>query len=232
MTRATRTALVTGGNRGIGFATCRALADAGLRVVLTARKRDDAASAAAELSKEGADVLAEELDLASEASVAACAERLRLAKVDVDVLVNNGGVLHDGDVLSTRSEDFRLAFDVNVLGAIWCLRAFVPAMLERGYGRVVNVSSGWGSFAEGLAGPASYSTTKAALNATTVKLAQSLRGDVKVNSCCPGWVRTRMGGMDADLAPEHAAQGVVWLATLPKSGPSGGFYRDRERIDW
>jgi NAD(P)-dependent dehydrogenase (short-subunit alcohol dehydrogenase family) len=105
-------------------------------------------------------------------------------------------------------------------------------MLERGYGRIVNVSSGWGSFAEGLEGPASYSVTKAALNALTVSLARTLRGDVKVNSCCPGWVRTRMGGREADLSPAEGADTIVWLATLPPEGPSGGFFRARQRIAW
>jgi NAD(P)-dependent dehydrogenase (short-subunit alcohol dehydrogenase family) len=224
---AIRTALVTGGNRGIGLATCSALTAQGLRVVLTARQRADAEQAA-----RGLDAHAEELDLASEESVHACAERLKRASIEVDVLINNGAVLFEGDVLATSPADWRRALDVNVLGALWCCRAFVPAMLERGFGRVVNVSSGWGAFAEGLDGPASYSVTKAALNALTVSLARSLRGDVKVNSCCPGWVRTRMGGPGAELSPEEGADTIVWLATLPKSGPSGGFFRNRERIEW
>lgn len=224
-----RSALVTGANRGIGLATCRALAERGLRVVASARRGADAAAAAHEI---GSGALAEELDLSREESVRSSAERLRRAGVEIDVLVNNGGVLFEGDALSTPPAEFRAAVEVNLLGALACCRAFVPGMLERGYGRVVNVSSGWGSFAEGLEGPASYSITKAALNALTVSLARALRGDVKVNSCCPGWVRTRMGGRGADLSPEEGADTVVWLATLPPEGPSGGFYRARERIAW
>jgi NAD(P)-dependent dehydrogenase (short-subunit alcohol dehydrogenase family) len=198
-----------------------------LQVVLTARKRGDAEAAAREIGAR-----AEELDLASEDSVNACAERLKAAHIDVDVLVNNGAVLFDGDALATSSSDWRRALEVNVLGALWCCRAFVPAMLARGYGRVVNLSSGWGAFAEGLDGPASYSVTKAALNALTVSLARSLRGDVTVNSVCPGWVRTRMGGAGADISPEEGADTIVWLATQPKGGPSGGFFRERARIEW
>jgi NAD(P)-dependent dehydrogenase (short-subunit alcohol dehydrogenase family) len=227
-----RTALVTGANRGIGLAACELLAQQGLHVVLTARQRQDADAAAAELAERDIEVVAEELDLASEESVRACADRLRRAEIEVNVLVNNGAVLFEGDVLSTPSPSFRTAVDVNLLGALWCARAFVPGMLERGYGRVVNVSSGWGAFAEALDGPASYSITKAALNALTVSLAHTLKGDVKVNSCCPGWVRTRMGGPEADLDPAEGADVIVWLATLPKSGPNGGFFRSRERIAW
>jgi NAD(P)-dependent dehydrogenase (short-subunit alcohol dehydrogenase family) len=97
---------------------------------------------------------------------------------------------------------------------------------------VVNVSSGSGSLAEGLEGPAAYSLSKAALNALTLKLASELRGDVKVNAVCPGWVRTKMGGPRAGRSVEEGADTVVWLATLPASGPSGGFFRDRKRIPW
>jgi NAD(P)-dependent dehydrogenase (short-subunit alcohol dehydrogenase family) len=230
--KARRTALVTGGNRGIGLATVERLAREGAAVVLTARREPDAAAAAAELLGRGVEVRPEALDLADERSVQDCAERLRGAGIHVDVLVNNGAVLHDGDVLTTSSRAFRASFEVNVLGALWTCRAFAPAMLERGYGRIVNVSSGWGAFSEGLDGPASYSITKAALNALTVSLAHTLRGDVKVNACCPGWVRTRMGGADAERSPAEAADTIAWLATLPESGPNGGFFRDRAALEW
>ncbi len=227
-----RTVLVTGANRGIGLAACRGLARAGLRVVLTARRLQDAEASARDLENEGLVAVPEAIDLASEASVQACASRLEKAGIQVDALVNNGGVLYEGDVLTTPSAHFRAAVEINLLGAVWCCRAFVPGMVKRNYGRVVNVSSGWGAFAEGLAGPASYSITKAALNALTVSLARTTNGDVKVNACSPGWVRTRMGGPGADRSPEEGAAVVVWLATLPHDGPDGGFFRDREPIAW
>lgn len=227
-----RTALVTGANRGIGLAAGRALARERLRVILSARRLEDAVAAARELQNVGLDVVAEELDLASERSVQACAARLEKSGRNVDVLVNNGAVLFEGDVLATPSEQFRTSVDVNLLGALWCCRAFVPAMTARKYGRVVNVSSGWGAFSQGLDGPASYSITKAALNALTVSLARSTTGDVKVNACSPGWVRTRMGGPGAERSPDEGADVIVWLATLPADGPDGGFFADREPIPW
>jgi NAD(P)-dependent dehydrogenase (short-subunit alcohol dehydrogenase family) len=227
-----RTAVVTGGNRGIGFAACRGLGSAGLRVVLTARRLEEATAAARQLGADGLAVVPEEIDLASEKSVQACAARLAKAGRQVDALVNNGAVLFEGDVLTTSSDDFRTAVDVNLLGALWCCRAFVPGMIARKYGRVVNVSSEWGSFADGLGGPASYSITKAALNALTLSLARSTSGDVKVNACSPGWVRTRMGGGGADRSPEEGAEVIVRLATLPHDGPDGGFFRDRETVAW
>jgi NAD(P)-dependent dehydrogenase (short-subunit alcohol dehydrogenase family) len=170
------------------------------------------------------------MDVADDASVAACARRVGR----VDVLVNNAGVYPGGGALALDAAALREALDVNLWGAFRTCRAFVPGMVERGYGRVVNVSSGYGSFGEGLEGPAAYCVSKAALDAYTVKLAQDVPKDVdvKINAVCPGWVRTRMGGAGADLAPEEAVGTIVWLATLPADGPTGGFFRDRERVPW
>jgi NAD(P)-dependent dehydrogenase (short-subunit alcohol dehydrogenase family) len=229
-----RSALVTGGNRGIGLETCRALAAKGLSVVLTARDRRRGEDAVAELVRAGVkDVRFEWMDVANETSVLDCAERLADARIDIDVLVNNAGVYPEGAVLEPKGlVAMEEAFLANFWGAFWCCREFVPRMVERGYGRVVNVSSGYGSFGEGLDGPPAYCISKAALNALTVKLAQEVKGDVKVNAACPGWVRTRMGGPGAELAPEKAVGTIVWLAMLPKRGPNGGFFRDREPVPW
>jgi NAD(P)-dependent dehydrogenase (short-subunit alcohol dehydrogenase family) len=217
----TRVALVTGGNRGIGFEVCKALAAKGLDVVLAARDRDLGDAAARVLG-----VKSVWLDVSDRGSIDA------IANEQVDVLVNNAGVYPPGDVLDSTPAAWRESFETNFFGALSLCRAFVPGMIARKYGRVVNVSSGSGSFGEGLEGPAPYCLAKAALNALTAKLASEVKGDVKVNAACPGWVRTRMGGPGADISPEEGADTIVWLATLPGSGPSGGFFRRRKPIPW
>ena len=150
----------------------------------------------------------------------------------MDVLVNNAGVLHARPLLDLTDAEIAESIVVHVTGPIRLIRSVVPSMIARGYGRIVNVSSGWGSFAEGLDGPGDYGITKAALNALTVRLAKELPPSVKVNAMCPGWVRTRMGGEGATRTPDEAAATAVWLATLSDDGPTGGFFRDRKRIEW
>jgi NAD(P)-dependent dehydrogenase (short-subunit alcohol dehydrogenase family) len=226
------TALVTGANRGIGFEVCRQLGRRGIEVILTGRHADGVAAAVAELRGDGLQVIGEILDVASEASALACAARLEQQGRRVDVLVNNAGVYPHGDLLTAPAQTLTEAMAVNFFGAAWTARAWMPSMNRRGHGRIVNVSSGYGSFAEGLEGPAAYAISKAALNALTVRLAQEARRDVKVNAVCPGWVRTRMGGSGAPTRVEQGADTVVWLATLPADGPSGGLFRNRRSIPW
>jgi NAD(P)-dependent dehydrogenase (short-subunit alcohol dehydrogenase family) len=226
------TALVTGANRGIGFEVCRQLRRRGLEVILTGRDADGVAAAVEALRNDGLDVAGEVLDVGSEASVVDCAARLERHGRRVDVLVNNAGVYPEGDLLGAATRTIAEAMAVNFLGALWTARAWMPGMNRRRYGRVVDVTSGYGSFAEGLEGPAAYAISKAALNALTVRLAREARGDVKVNAACPGWVRTRMGGAGAPRSVEDGADTIVWLATLPADGPSGGFFRDRRPVPW
>ena len=231
------TALVTGANRGLGLEVCRQLAARGLRVILTARDFADARAAAARLRRAGGDVRPALLDVADPRSIARCAARLARNRERIDILVNNAAIYRLGGLLRGSPAAIRDTLAVNFLGAVWTSRAFVPAMVRRGYGRVVNVSSDFGSFGLGLAGPAAYSMSKAGLDALTVKLAQEVRGDVKVNAVHPGWLRTRMGGpaswrsRDARTVAAAAAD-VVRLATLPGDGPSGAFFFGKRRLPW
>ena len=188
----------------------------------------------ARLRQEGLEVRFERLDVKSDASVRRCRDRLAKNRWPVDVLVNNAGVYTFGEAHRVAPRSALVAFDVNTVGALRCSQAWLPGMKRRGYGRIVNVSSGWGSFAERLEGTsAAYCMSKAAMNALTVRLARAANPpDIKINCVCPGWVRTRMGGAGADLSAEEGVDTVVWLATLPKSGPTGGFYRERKRVAW
>lgn len=216
------TALVTGGNRGIGLAIARALAARGCRVTIGARHEEEGRKAAAEAGCAYVRLDLEEPDTCFDAVVAAGG---------FDILVNNAGVLNDVSLLSPRS-DFAQAMEVMVQAPLDLIRLNVPHWRAGGWGRIVNLSSGLGAHAEGLGGPGAYGVAKAALNALTRALPRDLPPGVKVNACCPGWVRTRMGGATAPLSVEEGADTPVWLALLPEDGPTGGFFRNRKPIGW
>jgi len=232
MAGAKRTALVTGGNRGIGFETCRQLGQKGLRVILTARDPALGEKAAESLRSEGFEVLFQHLDVAREGTIRVCAEQLQANQIPVDVLVNNAGVYPTGSLLEIDESTLHAGLEVNLFGVFRATRMFLPGMIKRGYGRVVNVSSGCGSFGEGLECDPVYTITKVALNALTVRMAREVPDSIKINAMCPGWVRTRMGGDEATRTVEEGADTVVWLATLPADGPTGQFIRDREPVPW
>jgi NAD(P)-dependent dehydrogenase (short-subunit alcohol dehydrogenase family) len=175
------------------------------------------------------------MDVTDSAGIAGARRTIESRFGGVDVLVNNAAILlhESSDVLAVPPEGFRDTFETNVLGAIEVCRAFVSAMAERGYGRVVNVSSGAGQLSSMSTYAPAYSMSKAALNAFTRILAATYRdGGVLVNAVDPGWVRTDMGGPSAPRSVEKGAETIVWLATLPDKGPTGGFFRDRRAIEW
>jgi NAD(P)-dependent dehydrogenase (short-subunit alcohol dehydrogenase family) len=230
-----RVALVTGGNRGIGHEVCRQLAGRGLRVVLTGRDVRSAEAAAAELRQQGLEVVSAVLDVADAGSVRDCARDVTRRVGDVDVVVNNAAVLigENDDLLETPVDTFTATFETNVWGALAVCRAFVPSMIERRYGRIVNVSSAAGQLSSMRSYAPAYSISKVALNALTIQLAAAVKGTgVLVNSVNPGWVRTRMGGSGAPRSVEQGADTIVWAATLANDGPTGRFFTERRSIAW
>jgi len=209
-----RIALVTGSTRGIGREVARQLAARGLEVIVAGRG---------------------EVDIADERSVEAMGERVEREYGRLDVLVNNAAILLDEgkSIVDVDARDFEQTWRVNVLGAFLMTKRFAPLLRKSGHGRVVNVSSGAGQLSSMSGYAPSYSTSKAALNAITILFANSLRGDgVLVNCADPGWVRTDMGGSSAPRSVEEGADTIVWLATLPDGGPTGGFFHDRKKIAW
>jgi len=230
-----QTALVTGGNRGIGFEVCRQLATLGLRVILTARDSIKGREAAVQLHAAGSAVEFHQLDVTKEASIRTLAAFVRTQFGGIDVLINNAAVYPDEgrSVLEVALETFRTTMETNVYGPLRLCQVFVPLMRAHSYGRIVNVSSGGGQLTGMTDDTPAYRMSKAALNALTCMVASAVgSNDILVNAVCPGWVRTDMGGPSAPRTVEQAADTIVWLATLPAGGPTGGFFRDRQPLPW
>jgi NAD(P)-dependent dehydrogenase (short-subunit alcohol dehydrogenase family) len=227
-----RTVLITGANRGIGLAIARGLAESGNSVLLGSRDLSAGEKAAKSIRRSEFDIEAVHMDLRDAAAIDAALKDIDKSGRQVDVLVNNAGVLQEKPILELTDAEIGDSIVAHLTGPLRLIRALMPGMILRGYGRIVNVSSGWGSFAEGMGGPGLYGITKAALNALTIRLSKELPASVKVNAMCPGWVRTRMGGESASRSPDEGADTAVWLATLPDDGPTGAFFRDRKPIKW
>lgn len=239
-----RIAVVTGASTGLGFETCRRLAGQGYRVVLTAHEESLARAAARTLQAEDLDVEPGVLDVASDDSVRAfAAYYLDTYGRRIHALVNNASILIEtndrtgptpmsASPLHMPAAELLRAFDNNTLGVYRVTQAFLPLMNEAGYGRVVNVSSGMGALADMGAGWPAYRVSKTGMSALTRIFHHEAAANVKVNAVCPGWVRTAMGGATATRSIDEGVAGIVWAATLPEDGPSGGFFRDGKPIDW
>ncbi len=231
-------ALVTGAYRGLGLETCRRLAQAGYRVILTARNREAGLQAVANLQASALDVEFQPLDVTRGDEVAQLAEHISQAYGRLDVLVNNAGIFPDAapgqaasSALVAEPDTLLTGFKTNTLGPFRLCQAMIPLMGRQG--RIVNVSSGMGQLSEMNGCCPAYRLSKTALNAVTRIFADELQGtDIKINSVCPGWVRTAMGGEEAPLSVAEGAEGILWAATLPDDGPSGGFFRNGKPIEW
>jgi len=243
MAKGKRIALVTGANKGIGFEVARQLARKGFRVFLGARNREAGRAAAEKLRQEGEKgrtneghdvVTVLQIDVADAESVERAAEEFSRHSDRLDALVNNAGILLDGDkdVLTVTPATFETTLRTNTLGALLVAQAFVPFLKKSDSPRIVNVSSGGGQLAGGADGWApAYCISKTALNSVTAQLAAALP-KFAVNSVCPGWVRTDMGGPNATGSVGEAATGIVWLAVDAPQNETGKFWRDRKVIPW
>ena len=222
-----KTVLITGAYRGLGYEVAKELSERGWNVIVTARRRNQGAAAAAKL--QNASFL--ELDITDDNSVARAAREVS----GLDALVNNAAIIaeRDQDVLTIQPEIVARTIETNALGALRVSQAFVPHLLKSSAGRIVNVSSGAGQLSDmGTWAPA-YSASKTTLNAITCLLAAALKDrGIAVNSVCPGWCRTEMGGTGAPRSVEEGAAGIVWLAADAPQEKTGLFWRDREVIPW
>ena len=227
-------AIVTGGNRGIGYETCKELARVGCQVVLTSRNEIDGRNAIAKLDERDK-IVFHKLDVTCTDEIEALRSWIVNTYGRLDILINNAGVYLDEGVSVFDIDDktMRYTLEVNFYGAFHMCRAFVPLMRKNSYGRIVNVSSGYGAMSEMGGNVAAYRISKAALNALTLIMAHELReSNIKVNAVCPSWVSTEMGGAIAPVSPEAAARDIVHFATLDERAPSGGFFRYRKPIPW
>ena len=229
-------ALVTGGNRGLGYETCRRLAQLSLTVLLGARDLSKGKSAACQLNeKEGLDVMFYHLDVSNQKSICRIAKDIDERIGRLDVLVNNAAIIYDSwqNAVDADLGVVNNALTTNLFGPWRLSQVFIPIMKENKYGRIVNVSSNGGSLHYmTYGGTPAYSISKVALNVLTRKLAAELANTgILVNSVDPGWVATDMGGHGGRPVQE-GAKGIVWAATLPADGPSGGFFCDGNAVPW
>jgi NAD(P)-dependent dehydrogenase (short-subunit alcohol dehydrogenase family) len=219
--------LITGAYRGLGYEVARQLSQRGWQVIVTARRGDQGAAAAATLKS--ASFL--ELDITDDSSVARAATQVP----ELDVLINNAAIIAEGDqdILALPADVVARTIATNALGALRVSQAFVPHLLKRPAGRIVNVSSGAGQLSDmGTWSPA-YAASKTTLNAITCLLAAALKDKgIAVNSVCPGWCRTEMGGPTAPRSVEEGAAGIVWLAADAPQEKTALFWRDRQVIPW
>lgn len=226
-------ALVTGGNKGIGFVICQGLLAHSFEVILAARSLDKASSAIEQLNS--SNVRPIELDVNDDDSINSAAKNLSQEIDSLDVLINNAGIYPDEGVnILTISRDLlNQTMNVNAFGAIRVTQAFLPLLTKSSHARVINTSSGLGKLAGLSPNIPSYCLSKLTLNGATIMLAEALQDKgIVVNAFNPGWVKTDMGGSSAPRTPEQGADTAVWLATEAPSNLSGKLFHDRKEVSY
>lgn len=226
--------VITGANRGLGLEVSRQLAMLGHTVVLGSRDIANGERAAAMLAEDGLDVTPAELDVTKPETLRSLAEQLETEPGSIDVLGNNAAIQYDSwqQATSPELDVVREALEANMIGAWQTTLALLAHLRRSKHGRIVNVSSGAGALDDMHGGAPAYRVSKTSLNALTRMWSAELARDrILVNSVCPGWVATDMGGSGGRPIADGAA-GIVWAATLPDDGPTGGFFRDGQPIPW
>jgi NAD(P)-dependent dehydrogenase (short-subunit alcohol dehydrogenase family) len=226
-------ALVTGGNKGIGFAICQGLLKSGFEVILAARSIDKAKDAIEKL--QSSQVYPLVLDVADDESIQQAFTDLSQELGHLDVLINNAGIFADEGVNILKIDRHLLArtMNTNTFGAIRTTQTFLPLLAKADDARIINVSSGLGALSGLSADSSSYCLSKLALNGATIMLSAALEPQgIAVYAMCPGWVRTDMGGESATRSPEQGADTAIWLATAASLAQSGKFFRDRQEISF
>ena len=229
-------AVVTGANKGLGFEACRQLGKKGFKVILTSRDEKKGKEAVGKLKKENLDIIYHKLDVTNLKDINSLKIFIEKEFGKLDVLINNAGVLLDFEetLIDYNLDKIRETIETNTFGPLQISVALLQIMKKNKYGRIVNVSSGMGQLTEmtGSFCPG-YRISKTALNAVTKMLASEVKGyNILVNSVCPGWVKTDMGGKEAEREIEEGVETIIWLATLPDNVINGGFFRDKELIEW
>jgi NAD(P)-dependent dehydrogenase (short-subunit alcohol dehydrogenase family) len=230
-----KTVLITGANRGIGLETARQLVGKGFEVFIGTRNLANGEKAASALRKKGGPVSPLELDVADSASIASAANNLAKMTSHLDVLINNAGIYPDegSSILTAPRDQLVATFQTNTFGAIAVVQAFLPLLRKARDARIINLSSGLGQLDGMSPNIPTYSLSKLAINGVTILLAAALRPEnISVNSMCPGWVRTDMGGPSAPRSVEEGADTAVWLASEAPHELTGKFFRDRHEIPW
>ena len=228
-------AIVTGANRGIGFESCRQLSQLSILTILTSRDESKGKAAQETLLKDGGDLDYHQLDVSDMESITRLGAYVKEKFGRCDILVNNAGVFLDRgkSIFDVPLEILQETLEINAIGALNMCRTFLPLMQKQHYGRIVNVSSSMGKVSTLGGNSAAYRLSKVLLNAMTRIMADEVSDKgIKINTMAPGWVRSDMGGPGAPRSLAEGADTIIWLATLPSDGPTGGFFEDRRPTDW
>lgn len=235
MSKDIKVALVTGGNRGIGYQLVKQLAQKGFKVILASRDPEMGYEAVQKLKESNLDISFVVMDVANQESIHQAAITVNERYGRLDVLINNAGVYLEENkrLVVTDPSILEKTMATNFFGVYHMIRSFIPLMEKQGYGRIINVSSEYGAISEmSYPGVGAYKLSKFALNGLTQLVAAEINGDIKINAVDPGWVSSDMGGPSAPRTPKQAAESILWLATVGSEGPNGGFFRDGKQIDW